>query len=436
VRPLDTRNTHFAVEVSEAAHQPNWVTNASLLWEHRHKLARITGLALVLSAIIAFVIPKQYESVARIMPPEQANSGVAALAALAGRSSGGLGAFGSLAGSLFNVKNSGELFIDLLHSRTVSDHLIDRFHLQSVYGKRYRIDTVKYLTRQTKTVDDKKSGVISITYTDTDPKRAQAITQAYLDELNLMVMKSNTSSARRERQFIENRLVNVRSDLENAETALGDFSSTNTTLDIKEQTHAMVEAGARLQGELIAAQSTLDSLQQIYGTDNVRVRAARARIDLLKSDLVKISGNSTALAKNGGKSDDQSSDTLYPPLRQLPHLAVPYANLYRRVRVEETVFELLSQQYEMARIEEAKDTPVVSVIDPPLVAEKKSFPPRLLVIFLLTLTSLLLASVFIITRHRWRLVDSRDQRKVLARDIGSTLRSATARMMPKKRGVA
>jgi capsule polysaccharide export protein KpsE/RkpR len=393
--------------MSPSAHAvPNWLVNANLLWDHRRTLMRVAVVALVLSAAIAFLIPKRYESVARLMPPEQPSSGAAMLAALAGHSLGGLAGFGNLAG-LLGGRTSSALFIDLLHSRTISDHLIDRFELQHVYKKRYRIDTVKYLARHTTIVDDKKSGVITITFTDTDPRRAQAIAQAYLDELNSIVTRANTSSARREREFIEKRLVSVHDELQTAEKALGQFSSTNATLDIKEQTRAMVDAAAKLQAELIVGQSELDSLQQIYGEGNVRVRAARARIGVLKTELSKMSGP--------GETSE-----LYPSLRQLPRLAVPWADLYRRVRIQETVFELLSQQYEMARIEEAKDTPVVAVIDPPLVAEKKSFPPRLLMILLLTLLAVGTTSFYIVLNSMWENLSPSDPRKLLAREMGNS----------------
>ena len=214
------------------------------------------------------------------------------LALLAGRSLGGngLGALGSLAGGLLGGRTSSALYQDLLQSRSISDHLIDRFDLQHIYHKRYRIDTVKYLTRHTTIVEDKKSGVISLTFTDTDPQRARTIAQAYLEELNAVLTKSNTSSAHREREFIEKRLVKVQVDLEDAEKALSQFSSVHTTLDIKEQTHAMVDAAAKLQAELIVGQSELESLQQIYGSENVRVRAARARIGSLQHDLTKLGG--------------------------------------------------------------------------------------------------------------------------------------------------
>jgi uncharacterized protein involved in exopolysaccharide biosynthesis len=406
-----------------------WLRNANLLWEHRRTLFKVTAIALVLSTAIAFLIPKRYESTARLMPPEQPSSGAAMLAALAGHSLGGLAGFGNLAG-LLGGRTSSALFIDLLRSRTVSDHLIDRFNLQHVYKKRYHIDTVKYLARHTTVVDDKKSGVITLTFSDTDPRRAQAVAQAYLEELNSIVTRANTSSARREREFIEKRLVKVQADLQSAEKALGQFSSSNVTLDVKEQTHAMVDAAARLQGELILAQSELDSLQQIYGEENVRVRAARARIGVLKSELTKMSGSSSA--EEPGSGGD--STELYPSLRQLPRLAVPYADLYRRVRIQETVFELLSQQYEMARIEEAKDTPVVAVIDQPLVAEKKSFPPRLLMMLLLTAFCAGATSFYIVLRHQWQEVSPGDPRKILAQEITTTVRGELERRLQRRLG--
>jgi uncharacterized protein involved in exopolysaccharide biosynthesis len=405
---------------------PNWVRNAALLWDRRRLLLRVAGTTLVLSAVIAFLIPKRYESVARLMPPEQSSSGAAMLAVLAGHSMGGLGGLGSLAG-LLGGRTSSALYIDLLHSRSISDHIIDRFNLQQVYKKRYRIDTVKYLAHHTTMVDDKKSGVITLTFNDTDPRRAQAITQAYLDELNSLLTHANTSSARREREFIEKRLVNVQAELQAAEKALGQFSSNNVTFDIKEQTHAMVDAAAKLQGELIVGQSELDSLQQIYGEENVRVRAVRARIGVLKSELAKMSGSSSDEFKG-------DSSELYPSLRQIPKLAVPYADLYRRVRIQETVFELLSQQYELSRIEEAKDTPMVSVFDQPLVAEKKSFPPRLLIILIATAFAAITTSFYIVLTSMWQQVSPADPRKMLAHEISRNLSGHLERRLRRRVG--
>jgi uncharacterized protein involved in exopolysaccharide biosynthesis len=411
---------------SDAGPAPNWVANTSLLWQKRRILARTAGISMVLALAIAFLWPKQYESSARIMPPANSMGGNAILAALAGRAGGSLGSLGALAGSFLGGGGNTSLFIDLLRSRSIGGRLIDRFDLQHVYRKRYRIDTAKSLASRTRIVDDKRSGVITLTVTDTDPVRARDIAQGYLDELNQLVNRTNTSSAHQERLFIETRLRGVQGDLERAQERLSEFSSTHATIDIKEQTRAMVDAASRLQAQLIIERSGLDSLRQIYGEGNVRVRSAQARIGELESEIAKMSGSSKALPADDGSGDADGSSNghgndLYPPLRQLPRLAVPYANLYREVQVQEGVYELLTQQFELARIQEAKDVPVVSVIDAPGIPEKKSFPPRLLLALLLTFASVAVASVLLLVQRRWEQVPASDPRKVLAHEIGRNL---------------
>jgi len=408
------------------ADAPNWVANSALLWEQRRLLIRAAGLAFLLSLLIAFLIPKRYESTARIMPPENAGPGTALFAALAGRGMNDLGSLGTIAGSLLGARTSGPLYVDLLRCATVSGDLIDRFQLQQVYGKRYRIDAARKLARRTTISEDKRSGVISVTVEDPDPRRARDIAQSYLDELNLLVNRTNTSSARQERIFIEHRLASARDDLARAQTDMSEFASTHSTIDIKEQTRASVEAAARLQAQLIVEQSSLDSLRQIYGDENVRVRSARVRIVDLQRELARLNGTSDPLPAddNPGSNSSLTASALYPPLRQIPRLAVPYADIYRRVRVQESVFEMLTQQYEIARIQEAKEIPVVRVIDSPAIPEKKSFPPRALFTLLLTLLAISAASAWIIIRHHWEQVHSADPRKALSRRIAGDLRNA------------
>jgi len=420
---------------------PAWIVRARLLWNRRRLLARVAVVSLAVGLAIAFSMPKKYKSTARIMPPDQQSSGAMMLAALASHASG-LGSLGTLAGGLLGSHSSTALFVDLLHSGTVSGKLIDRFDLQHVYRKRYRIDTAKKLARATTIVDDKKSGVITIEVQDTSPVRARDLAQGYLDELNKLVTQTNTSAAHRERVFIEQRLGTVQKDLEDAQLQLSEFSSRNSTVDIKEQTRAMVDVGARIQGQLLVEQSGLQSLRQIYGDGNVRVRESQARIAALERELQNMTGSSAPLppedanGKNANPDGDEDKGELYPRLRQLPRLAVPYADLYRRVKVQETVFELLTQQDEMSRIEEAKDVPIVSVIDAPGIAEKKSFPPRLLLALLMTVVSLACTSVLLLLHSGWVAMDPADPAKMLGEDILSTLRRGTRIPMLRRRGAA
>ena len=399
----------------------NWVENASLFWDFRRVFARVAGIVFVLSIVVVLLLPREYVSGARIMPPEQGGNAAAMLAALVGKSSAG--GLAGLAGSLLGAKNNGALFVALLHSGTVSGHLIDRFDLQRVYHKRYREDTAKRLGRLTKITEDPKSGVITIAVTDETRERARDLAQGYLDELNNLVAKVNTSSAHREREFIEQRLNTVQAELQRAQLELSDFSSKNTTIDIKEQTRATVDAGAKLEGQLIAGQSELDSLRQIYGDQNVRVRAAEARITILQRELQRANGQSSP--DPDGKDVDASHP--YPALRQLPQLGVRWANLYRNVRIHETVFDLLSEEYETARIEEVKSIPTVSVIDVPELPERRSGPHRTLIVLITTLLSVVMTAGFLLARRSWLELGSDDARRVLATRIGMSLRDSWRR---------
>lgn len=399
-----------SVEVTVPMSGGRWVPNTALLWDRRQTLWRVAICSLLLSTAIAFLIPKEYESGTRIMPPDQQGMGPAMLAALAGKAMPG--AFASLAGSMFGIKDTGALFVQLLQSGTVQGQIVERFDLQRVYRKRYRQDTLKKLSRRTDITQDRKSGIITIVVTDTSRERARDMTRAYVEALDELLIKVNTSTARREREFIEQRLVTVQSDLEKAQVALSDYASKNTTLDVKEQTKAMIDAGAKLEAELIVARSESDSMSQIYGDGNVRMRAANAKVGELARELRKMRGSGSS-----EQGDVSRQDRLYPPLRELPILAVRWADLYRQVKVKETVYDLLTEQYELARIEEVKSIPSVRVIDPPSWPEKKSFPPRLIIMLAFTLLSVFGAAMFLVVAERWKQLSPLDARKQLARGI-------------------
>ena len=192
----------------------------------------------------------------------------------------------------------------------------------------------------------------------------------------------------------------------------------------------MVEAGAALQGQLIAAESELEGLQQIYTDNNVRIRSLQARIDELKRQLGKIAGTDASLAadKAANKSVLASSRELYPSIRELPLLGVQYEDLYRRVKIQETVYELLTQQYEMSKVQEAKEMATVKVLDEADVPEKRAFPSRTLVVSFRTLMSLVLASAWLLVKDRWDATDPLDTRKIFAQEVYTTSKSACQRL--------
>jgi capsule polysaccharide export protein KpsE/RkpR len=175
----------------------------------------------------------------------------------------------------------------------------------------------------------------------------------------------------------------------------------------------MVQAGAALQGELIAAQSQLEGLKQIYTSGNIRVRSTEARVAELKRQLNKLSGPGETQTVD----DPSSYGADYPALRQLPVLGVPWADLFREVKIQEAVFEVLTKQYELAKIQEAKEIPTVKVLDAPLVPEHKSFPPRLLIMFVGTCFTLILTMSWILAEAHWHETADHDPGKQLAQEM-------------------
>jgi capsule polysaccharide export protein KpsE/RkpR len=404
-------------EVAIEAHRIRAVSRLRLLWEKRRTLRRASAAGLLAGTLLALVLPRRYESTTQLMPPDnQSSSGLALMAAISGKAgaSSGLGAF---AGDLLGLKSSGATFIGILRSRTVADDLIDKFDLKKVYWTGLEKTAREKLQDNTSISEDRKSGIITVTVTDSDPKRAAAMAQAYVGELDRLVALLSTSAARREREFLEGRLKGVQADLETAEKDFSQFASKNKAIDIKEQGRAMVEAAAELEGQMIAAKSELEGLRQIYSDNNVRVRSLRARITELENQLEKLGGKgeSPSSAGNG------QGDALFPSIRKLPLLGVTFADLYRRTKVQETVFEVLTQQYELAKVQEAKEIPSVKVLDVARVPERKSFPPRLLTMFLCTFFALAAASVVTLGKARWAEVEPTDPGKVLAVEVLQTV---------------
>jgi uncharacterized protein involved in exopolysaccharide biosynthesis len=401
----------------DSAARERAVDRLRLLWEERRFLFRISVYGLAIFTLIAFLIPKRYESSAVLMPPDdQSNSGMMLAAALASKVTGSLG---GIAGNMLGVKSSGDLFIGILRSRTVQDDLITKFDLRKEYGTSQWDKTRKILAARTMISEDRKSGIITITVTDNDPRRVAAVAAEYVAQLNIVVSKLSTSSAHRERVFLEERLTQVKQDLESAEKDFSQFASKNGAIDIKEQGRAMVESAAVLEGQLIAAQSELQGLKQIYSENNVRVRSLRARISELQSQLQRLGGKQEV----GADATASDSSDLYPSIRKLPLLGVPYADLYRRTRVQEAVFETLTQQYELAKVAEAKEIPSVRVLDPADVPEHKSFPPRLVIMVLGLIFSFACAVVWVAAKSRWAEISPDAQHKVLAEEVFATVNS-------------
>jgi capsule polysaccharide export protein KpsE/RkpR len=382
---------------------------------------------LMLGTLLALLLPKQYQSTVQLMPPDTQSSSSAMLAALSAKAGSGIGA---MAGDLLGGNSTGALFLGILRSRTLEDRLVERFQLKKVYGVKLAEDARTRLSNNTGISEDHKSGIISISVVDHDPARAAAIAQAYMTELERLVSELSTSAAHRERVFLEDRRQVVKQELDQASQEFSQFASQNTAINIPEQGKAMVEAAATLEGQLIATESELKGLSEIYTANNVRVRSVQARVSELRRQLEKLDGDSSAGKHDPGKTDSgkngnsQPERSAYPTIRELPLLGVTYADLMRRTRIQEAVYETLTQQYELAKVQEAKETPSVKVLDAASVPERKVFPPRLLIMFWGALLGLAAAALRVAGETRWRQMDSRNPAKQLAQDVFHTVNAS------------
>ena len=409
--PIDTDSSQarvvepqYSIGESLAPHARDrgFYRSVELLWDHRILLLHWILAGAVLAVILAFIVPSKYGSTTRVLPSETSSEAAMMMAggAAAGAAMPNLG----MVSDLLGMKTPGALCAAILRSDTVLDGVINRLDLRKVYYVKDYDKARKKLAERTVISDDKKSGIIAVTVTDGDPNRAAALANAYAEELDKVLQGLNTSSAHREREFLEQRIEVVRNNLSAAEKHLGQFSSKNSALDIKEQGKAAFEVAGKVEGELIVAQSELQGLRQIYGPDNPRVKSAEARVAQLR-----------AAANNlGSTSGDQGDDLRFLSISRLPVVGVTYADLFREVKVHEAIYEALLKQYEISKVEEVKATPRLKVIDYGKVPSRRSSPRRLLWLIAGAALGFLVGASIVRGTGYWARLDLTDPRKLLA----------------------
>jgi capsule polysaccharide export protein KpsE/RkpR len=369
----------------------------------------ILATGILLSLIYSFSLPTMYTSTTTLMPPDSAsNSNLMSLLSSAGPAA-------SVGTAALGIKSPGAIFVGILGSRTVQESVVTRFDLVHHYKKHLIEDACKRLTGDTVIREDLKSGIVTVNVKADNPVLASNLAQGYVAELDRVVNNNSTSAARRERIFLEERLKEIKKDLDDSAEALSRFSTKSRTIDMPSQARATVDSGLKLQDELATARSDLAGLRQAYSEDNVRVRTASARVEELQKQMDKITG----LSQKSGSSA-YSSESDYPSLGALPALGLTYADLNRKVLVEEALWEALTKQYEAAKVQEAKEIPTVRILDVANVPQRKSSPARSEIVILGAMLSLFVVCISVLAMSAWEEMDAQDERKKLVTEIVNT----------------
>ncbi len=332
----------------------------ALLLRHKRMIGGAAAVATVLAVVGVLLLPPSYVAEATILPPQQQQSSLAAMAA---------GAMGGLAGSMgsqLGLKNPADLYIGILKSRTISDGIINRFHLKDVYQKQLQSEARKTLDSKASFTSGKDS-LITISMKDRDPKRAAEIANAYIDELHEQNSRLALTDASQRRLFFEQQLVKEKDALANAEVALKSTEQSTGLLAPGGQAEVLIRSGAQFRAEIASREVQLQAMRGFATDENPQVQTLKREISALQGQLsqAEANGSGSKFEVSGGR---------------LPQASLEYIRKLRDVKYHETLFELLAKQYEAARIDEAKQAPVIQIVDRAVVPDKQTRPSRGLVV--------------------------------------------------------
>lgn len=349
-----------------------------VLLKRKKMIMGIVACAIILSVIWSLLKPNVYTATARILPPGENSSGLSNLLAQSGGLLGGLGV------SIPGAKSTADIYVGILESRTVADILIKKYDLKAVFEQEFMENVYRELAARTKTQVSRKTQIISVSVEDEDPERAADMANAYVAALDHMNRTVNVTESQQKRMFLETRLQEVKKDLVRAETELREFQEKYKLVSIDEQARIAIEGAAKIKGEITAAQTELEVLKK-FGTERQNEAIMlKSRIGELRKQLAKIeTGNQN---KNG--------DSFYIPFNEIPALGMQLVRLVRETKIQEKVFELITTQYELAKIEEAKDMNTIQTLDRAQPPDRKSGPKRALIVVLSTIIAFFV-SVFL-----------------------------------------
>jgi uncharacterized protein involved in exopolysaccharide biosynthesis len=339
-----------------------------VLAKRKNFIIKVTLGFAVIAAIISLIMSPIYKAETKILPPSNGGSG---LATQLMNQLGQLGVLAGMGGGPLNGKTPNELYIGLLKSRTVLDRMIDRFDLMKLYGTSYRQTARTKLLDDVLVVrDDKKSGIITINVEDKDPKRAAEMANAFVEELQRLNTGLAITQASQRRLYFEEQLKAAKASLSQAEEGMKGFQEKTGALHMESQAKAVIEGIGMLRAQIASKEVELKVMRTYSTPQNPDVLRVEETLKGLRAELAKMEGK-------GGKGHDPLM-----PTGKMAQIGTDYARQLRDLKFNEVLYGLLLQQFEAAKLDEAKEATVVQVVDRAVPPEKKVKPKRVFMVVL------------------------------------------------------
>ncbi len=340
------------------------------LVKRKRFLFTMIGTVFIASIIISFSLPNVYRATTSLLQPEESSSAAKLIASQI--PSGLVG----LAGGALGMKSQSMRWMGILNSRTVFDEIIAQFDLKTVYDKKTLEETRLQLENKVH-FQKSREGILSISLEDQNPERAAAMANAFVEALDKINREIVMTSGGRTRAFIEGRLKEAKAALEESEEALKNFQEKNGAVKLDAQSEAMIDTMGAIQGKLLSKEVGLKTLLSYATPQNPQVTLLKTEITALKRALLTL--------ERGNDKKGNTSNGLFIPTSRLPDLGLQYLRRLRDVKIDETLYGLLTEQYEIARIQEAKDSSTVQVLDLAMVPEKPVKPKKQLIVISATM---------------------------------------------------
>ena len=358
-----------------------------LLVGRKRFIVRFVLGAAVLSIVVSLLLPIRYEAKVVLLPPQQNSSIGSALMGQLGNL-GALGSLASLTGGGLGLKNPADMYVSLLTSRTVEDAMIERFGLMKEYRVKLMSDTRKELERRTTAIAGTKDGLIRLTIEDRDPKRAAELANGYVEEFRKLSASLAITEAARRRLFFEQQVQQAKDKLTEAEEAMAKTQQATGVLQIDSQARALIESAAVLRGQVVAKQVQIEGMRSFATDDNPSLVLAKQELAALQSQLEQLAGSQS----------DTGSDINLSKGR-VTQSGMEYLRRFRDLKYQETVFELLAKEYEIAKLDEAREGAIVQVVDAAVPPDKKSSPHRTMIVMATTILSFFVAAFWVFLRE-------------------------------------